>query len=98
MSFTQTITVRAPDADGLAELMRRWHDEQAGVAPGYRGARLLADRDEPGRYVIEVDFTSLEEAQANNDREATRTWAGRLEELVEDAPAYGNFDVAFTTG
>ena len=49
---------------------------------GYIGTRLLADRDEPGRYVILAEFaevdgdlTPAEEAERNNRREETERWA-----------------------
>lgn len=98
MAFIQTMAVQADDAQGLADLLDGWHADQAGVAPGYQGARLLADRDQPGRYLIEVDFTSQEDARRNNDRPETQAWAQRLQEQARAQPEYHNYDVAFSTG
>ena len=92
MRFTQTMTVRAADGGALGELMSAWHEAEAGVAPGYLGNRLLADRDDPGRFLLVVDFSSADEAGRNNDRAETREWAGRLLELIDGEPEYGNFD------
>lgn len=98
MAFTQTMTVQAGSADALVELIEGWHGEQAGVAPGYRGARVLADQDRPGRYVVEVDFSSKEEAERNNARPETENWAQNLKRVAQSEPEYHNYEVAYTTG
>lgn len=38
--------------------------------------------------MVEVDFTSQEEARRNDDRPETQQWAGQLREIVQDEPAY----------
>lgn len=88
----QTMAVRAADRGALADLMTTWHEAEAGRAPGYQGSRLLADRDDPGRYVIVVDFSSAEEAERNNDRQETQEWASNLAGLIDGEPEFGNFD------
>lgn len=97
MSFTQTMTVQADAHESLVQLLESWHRDETGIAPGYQGARLLADQDAPGRYVIEVDFSSEEEAQANNTRPETQAWAASLQGLAQGEPAYCNYKVAYTT-
>lgn len=67
MGFTQTIEVTAVDEAALSDQLAGWHVEQHGITPGYSGARILADEHQPGRYVIEVDFSSRE-ADRNNAR------------------------------
>ena len=62
MAFTQIITVEGGDDQALHGLMAKWDGEQSGVAPGYRGCRVFAD-DATGRHLIEVDFSSEEEAR-----------------------------------
>ena len=97
MPFTQTMTVEADAAEPLADLVDAWHREQFGVAPGYQGARVLADTERSGRYVIEVDFSSEEEAVKNNDRAETSAWADRLNAHVSGEPEYANFAVVHST-
>lgn len=92
MGFTQMMAVRAADGAALAALMSEWHAAEAGVAPGYQGSRLLADRDDPGRYMVVVYFSSFEEAEQNNDRPETQEWAGRLGALIDGEPEFANFD------
>lgn len=98
MRFTQTMAVRAADGAALKDLMSAWHEAEAGVAPGYLGNRLLADRDDPGRFLLVVDFSSAEEAALNNDRTETRKWAGRLLAIIDGEPEYGNFDEVHGVG
>ena len=97
MAFTQSMIVQASSAQPLADLIEGWHREQAGVAPGYRAARVLADQDRPGRYVVQVDFSSADQAQQNNDRPETQAWAKSLQELAQGEPEYHNYEVAYTT-
>lgn len=100
MSFTQLIEIDGADEQALADHVTSWHAEQHGTAPGYRGARVFADRDRPGRHVIAVDFTSEEEAEQNDGRPETAAWADRLRSLgtVSD-DAYRNLrQVAATDG
>ena len=97
MAFTQTITVQADSADQLSELLESWHRDQQGVAPGYQGSRLLAERNGSSRYVIEVDFSSEEEAQQNNTRPETQAWADRLGSLTRGEPEYHDYEVAYRT-
>ncbi len=98
MAFTQTMRVKSTSAKQLTELMAEWHDNQSGTAPGYEGARLLAERDGSGELVIEVDFSSEEEAKRNNDRPETKAWAERLKQVVDGEPEYKDFEVVYSTG
>lgn len=85
MPFTQIITIEGADEEALQNLVREWHADQAGVAPGYQGARILADGS---RHILEVDFSSEEEARQNNDRAETEAWARQLRELADGDPSY----------
>jgi quinol monooxygenase YgiN len=95
MAFVQTIEVQAAEETPLCQHLAAWHAEQAGLAPGYQGGRVLADNDSPGRFVIEVDFSSREEAERNNERAETAAWATKLRELVSGEPRYANCRLAW---
>lgn len=97
MSFVQTIGIETDDIEPVRDLARTWHAEQTGVAPGYQRARILADEDRPRHYVIEVDFSSKEEAEANNARPETAAWAQKLQGLVDGRPTFTNLGLVFTT-
>ena len=105
-NFTQTMTVRTDDPDGLIELARQWDVNQAAAdVMGYMGTRILADREEPGVYVIEADFgvvdpevSAAEEAERNNDRAETQQWAEYLRALSKGPPEFRHYDELYRTG
>ena len=92
MAFVQMMTIKTDNIAPIEELMEQWHSEQSGVAPGYVSNRLLKDR-ETGTYSIEVEFSSFEEAQKNNERSVTAEWAGKLNELISGEAIFTNYDV-----
>jgi quinol monooxygenase YgiN len=97
MAFVQTIEIRTDDVTRVRDHLARWDAEQKGIAPGYQQARLLADEDDADRYLIVVDFSSKEEAAANNERPETAAWAAKLRELVAGEPTFTNYRVATAT-
>lgn len=97
MSFTQTIEVTTTDEQALHDLVAGWHGEQLGLAPGYQGARILADEDASGRYLVEVEFSSRAEAEQNNQRSETAAWATKLRELISGDPQFRNLRVVCST-
>ncbi len=106
MKFAQGIRVRCHDADALVALLREWDAGQATTdVMGYIGTRLMADRDDPGSYLILAEFaevdgdlTSAEEVERNNQREETERWAAKLRSLVEGEPEWIHFDELYRTG
>ena len=90
MGFTQLIIVSGADERALNDHVTTWDSTQAGVAPGYLGARVFADQDRPGRHIIEVDFSSEEDARRNSDRPETQAWAEQLRNLGNGDPEFGN--------
>ena len=106
MRFTQGIRVRCADPDELVRMLVRWDQAQASMdLMGYIGTRLLADRDEPGAYLILADFaevdgdlTPAEEAERNNQREETARWADELRRLIGGEPEWSHFDEVYRTG
>ena len=106
MKFTQMINIRCGDPGALVELLAEWDRNQAAVdIMGYIGTRLLANRDEPGCYVIAAEFapvdgelTSAEEAELNNQRVETERWAEKLRSLVEAEPEWVHYDELYRTG
>jgi hypothetical protein len=106
MRFSQEIRVRCGDPDALIELLVEWDRGQAATdVMGYIGTRLLADRDDPGHYVILAEFaevdgelTAADEAERNNQREETERWVKKLRALVEGEPSWVHFDELYRTG
>jgi quinol monooxygenase YgiN len=92
------MSVSVENVAALAALMTEWHEAEFGIAPGYLGSRLLADRDHDGRYLLVVEFSSPEAAEQNNDRPETQQWAERMNALIDGPPEFGNYDEAHSVG
>ena len=81
--FTQTITFRSDHPESLIAVAREWDKLQASQeVMGFMEVRLLADRDDPGRYVLINDFgvvdpdvSAAQEAFLNNERPQTQEFA-----------------------
>jgi quinol monooxygenase YgiN len=93
MQFTQHVVINAESEEAILQLFEDWQEDGSGGAPGFLGGRVLRFRDKPGRYVIQADFVSWEDAQENNDRPETQAWAARLMEIIDGEPKYENLDV-----
>ena len=106
MRFAQGIRVRCGDPEALMKLLAEWDVGQATTdVMGYIGTRLLADRDEPGCFMILAEFaevdgdlTPAEEAERNNQREETERWAQKLRSLVDGEPDWIHYDELYRTG
>jgi hypothetical protein len=105
MNFTQTISVRSDDPDALVQLLVDWDREQADAdIMGYLGSHVLADRENPGHYliiaefaVVDLDVSAAEEAARNNERPETEAWAKKLLEVIEGEPVYRHYDELYRT-
>ncbi|MGH2787819.1 MAG: hypothetical protein ACRDJV_07895 [Actinomycetota bacterium] len=97
MPFTQIIEVRTDAPDVLQAHVAAYHAAEAGRAPGYRRARVLEEGNRPGTYLIEVDFTSVEEAKENSARRETDEWARKLQRLIKGEPTYRNLNELCST-
>ena len=106
MNFTQIISVQSDDPDAIVQLLADWDRAQAEAdVMGYIGTRALADRDNPGRYLIIAEFAAVEpgvsaaeEAARNNDRPETQTWATNFRQVIHGEPVYSHFDELYRTG
>jgi hypothetical protein len=105
VNFTQTITVRSSKPETLVELAAAWDANQAEAdIMGYMGSKVLADRDDPGRYIIVAEFAAVDdneavdEAARNNDRPETQLWAQKLFDAIDAEPTWGHYDELYRTG
>ena len=104
-NFTQTIAVRCDDPAPIIELLEQWDIDQASAdIMGYMGVRLLADRDNPGQYLIVADFgvvdpdvSAADEAARNNERPETQANAARMREHIHGEPEYRHYDELYRT-
>lgn len=97
MAFIQIIEVRSDDVEAVEKHVSDWDHRQKGIAPGYQSARILADRNQPGTYLIEVEFDSEDDAKKNDARPETSEWASQIRTLVKSDPSYRNLTEVCTT-
>ena len=105
VNFSHMIFVRSDDRAAIVELLEQWDTQQASAdIMGYMGARLLADRENPGQYIIVADFgvvdpdvSAADEARRNDDRPETKAWAARLRAVIEGEPQHHNYDEIYRT-
>jgi hypothetical protein len=71
---------------------------------GYMGARVLADRENVGQYIIIVDFgvidpnvSAADEAIRNNARPRTRAMAAAAEAIADRPLEYHSYDEMYRT-
>ena len=106
MKFAQGMRVRCGDPDGLLDLLAEWDVGQSkSEIMGYIGTRLLADRDDPGCYMILAEFAEVDgdvsaadEAERNNQRTETERWVEKLRSLVDGEPEWIHFNELYRTG
>jgi hypothetical protein len=106
VNFTQTIAVRCADPEKMVALIREWDDMQAASdIMGYMGTHILADRSDPGAYLLVAEFgvvdpevPAADEAARNNDRPETQEWVRRMRELIDGEPEYHDYDEIYRTG
>ena len=103
-NFSQTISVRCDDPAPIIALLEQWDLDQASTdIMGYMGIRVLADRENPGQYLIIADFgvvdpdvPAVDEAARNNERPETQASAARLRALVGEIE-FNHYDELYRT-
>lgn len=106
MNFTQIISVRSDHPDAIVQLLADWDRNQAETdVMGYIGTHVLADRENPGHFLIIAEFAAVdpgvsaaEEAAHNNERPETQAWAKKFLEFIEGEPVYRHYDELYRTG
>lgn len=99
------MTFRSDHPDALVALAREWDALQASQeVMGFRETRILADRDDPGRYVMIADFgvvdpdlSAAQEAFLNNERPQTQEFAERFRAVVNGEPEWHHYDELYRT-
>lgn len=90
--FVQVIELQTDDLDGILALEQEWTAATEGARTTIRSV-LGADREDPGRYLVVVDFPSADAAAANDVLPATNHFAEQVGKLVTAPPTFRNLDV-----
>jgi quinol monooxygenase YgiN len=95
MGFVQIIEMKTSKIDEVQKLDKEWQAATAGKRTATR-ALVTQDRDNPGTFLVIVEFPSYEAAQANNDLPETADFAGKMAALC-DSQTFRNLDVVDDT-
>jgi quinol monooxygenase YgiN len=96
--FIQIIEFRTSRWDELQALAQEFEDSRRdAAATGSSPTKLhvVADRDDPGRFLNIVEFESYEAAMENSERPETGEFAARMAALCEGPPTFHNLDVRY---
>ncbi len=93
MVFIQTISFSTSRYDEMQQMMDEFDEQQGAQSPGFKGLKILKDRDNENAYLIVAEFESYELAMENSARPETDAFAKRMAELSEGAPTFGNYDL-----
>ena len=104
-NFSQTISIRCADPAPIIELLEQWDLDQASCdIMGYMGIRLLADREDPGAFLVIADFgvvdpdvSAADEAARNNDRPETQATSAAMMSHCIGEPVFRNYDELYRT-
>jgi quinol monooxygenase YgiN len=92
MEFVQIIEYETDRADEVRVLGEEYRAKRS-LDGGPTRMTVCQDRDNPGRYLTVVEFTSYEAAMANSGRPETHEFAMRMAELCKGPPRFVNLDV-----
>jgi hypothetical protein len=93
VQLVEFTTSRFEEMERLNEEWRRLNPDR-----GYEWMVMTADRDQPGRYVAVVEFSSYEEAMRNSEDPRTGDFAAKMAALSDAPPVFRNLDVVRTEG
>jgi heme-degrading monooxygenase HmoA len=95
MVFIQTLSFSTSRYDEMQTMMDEFSEQQreGGPAPGFRGLKILKDRERDGAYMLVVEFDSYELAMENSARPETDAFAKRMAAMTDGPPSFGNYDV-----
>ena len=92
MGFVQIIELKTSRFGELEALHEQWRADTEGTRTAV-SERICQDRDNPGTYLVIVEFPSHEAAMANNDLPATKRIAEGIAALADEPPLFRNLDL-----
>jgi hypothetical protein len=94
MAFVQTVSFTTSRIAEMKELLEEFSQQQGEAqVPGFRGTKLLRDRDNEGAFLVLADFVSYAWAMENSARPETDAFAKRMAEMSDEPPTFGNYDL-----
>ena len=92
MSFIQILEFKTSKIDEMRERAQQYLADTEGKRTGGKGT-VCQDRDNPGQYLLIVEFPSYEEAMKNSEMPETQAMAEDMQKLGDGPPIFRNLDV-----
>ncbi|UXY26890.1 hypothetical protein [Streptomyces sp. HUAS TT20] len=97
MKFVQIIDFETDRIDEMRALSEDMEKRFAGRENSPTRRQILADRNQPGRYLAVIEFDSHEEAMRNSSDPETSKFAEQMAALCTRPPAFTDCDVVETS-
>lgn len=95
MAFIQIIEFSSSRIEEIAQHGEQYRQDTEGKTTAGRST-VAADRDNPNRYFVIVEFDSYEAAMENSNLPETQALAQKMRELADGPPTFHNLDVIQT--
>ena len=95
MGYVQIIELQTGRFDEVEALHEAWLADTVGTRTT-KSETILADRDQPGRYLVVVEFPDEAAAAQNDALAATGRFAEQLRDLLDEPPTFRNLDLVRT--
>ncbi|MFF4395638.1 hypothetical protein [Streptomyces sp. NPDC001480] len=93
MTFVQIIEFETDRIEEMRQLSEDMDNRSANREDGPTRRLVLADRNQPGRYLAVIEFDSYEEAMRNNGDPETSKFAEQMAALCTRPPSFTDCDV-----
>ena len=90
--FVQIVEFDSDKIDEHIKIDEAWADAAEGQSFANH-SMVCADRDNPGRYFVIIEFPSYEDAQKNNELPVTKEFSERHAQVDSGTPRFVNLDV-----
>jgi len=90
--FIQLMEFTSSRYDEVEAFSKRMQEERGDALLATRGT-ITEDRDNPGHYIVIVEFDSYEEAMKNSNDPETARYASEMGQLLDGPPSFRNLDV-----
>jgi quinol monooxygenase YgiN len=92
VKFVQIIEFKTSKIDEIRALQAQYRAATEGKRTSSR-ATVCADRDNPGTYVVVIEFPSYEDAQRNNELPETQKFSAEQMKLADGPATFRNLDL-----
>ncbi len=94
-TFIQMIHFQSSHIDKIYELHKEWRT-RIGSDTTVLKTTVAEDKNDPGWYLVWVEFPSYEAAMTNSNHPVTQEFADKLTQLCETRPEFCDLNVVFS--